>query len=464
MKSFNINSYTSLISSAMLEGKVKTKKGVVFYDTIIGVGDSITDGEFKVSGRFEHKGELTPFRGVTLDSAAVPGTTLQYMIDNVSLFTNLSKGKTLFVVRAGINDLNTYMTPDGLEDGATGDILSWSELTETQRNLSESRYRELIALLEPFGDVALASVTYADAKGQLSVLPDKGVSTHSGSWNDNLVIPLCKELTPKFYDHTTDRPVFDYYKATLENLTALDVDNLHYYHDRDYFAQDAGYPDGLGSYILCKTLTDTLSKTKAIPSKPFENKFTDRLKINLSNEVGRNNRPFFNREGNNIALSTLQGSESNLSTYERESSDIAFSWEASNNFLFRLNNNTSSLPYTEDVCDRNALSSGVFIHEDRTFNIKLTNVGKGVLSLVGIYDTTADNLTGLTKVTISDDLGQRSVEFNNYFDNSAGNFDRDNNIGVIEYDCSVSKEITITVEASGSSSYGGVSSLMLDMK
>lgn len=434
-----------------------------FYDTIIGVGDSITDGEFKTNNQFENDNNvLIPYRGTKFDSAAVPGTTLQFMIDNIDRFTSKSNGRTLYIVRAGINDANTYLSSGGVTDGSGGSVTGWDDMTQTQKDLVNSQYRQLVSLLEPFGDVALATITYCDAKGQLQPLQDNGRNTHTGSWNDAVVVPLCQELTPDFFDSGSGRPVFDYYMETFNSPETLDSDNLHFYADRDYMAVSGGYPNGSGSYTLRKYLLDTLITAGAIKPSPLDSRFSDRLSLSLGRGLATTDRPFHFRRGNNLDIpSATTGNITDLTTLNNVSG-AAMSWTSSWNLGARTNVSAGNNDWTEHLLDSNALSSGIFNQSGRTWEITMSGIGKGVVSFAGLFSNSGVDAAAVTKLTLTDDLGTRDITFDCSYDSSLGlPFEE---FAEAEYDTTVGGTLVIDVNAADGATYGMVSTMQFDME
>lgn len=445
-----------MFTSMVNPGSVVSK-----YDTIIGVGDSITDGEFKVNAQFDDGG-LIPFRGVNFDSAATSGTTLQNMIDSIDTYTDLAVGRTLFVLRGGINDCNALLSSGGVGDGDPGTVTAWDDLSSGQKTLTEGRYRTLIALLGAYGDVALCTITYCDAKGLLLPLPDQGRSLHSGSWNDGIVIPLANELTPSFVFGGV--PIFDYYNKVLEDPTILDADNLHFYQDRDYYSAAAGAPDGDGSFTFRNYLTSVLSQKGHIPALPFDSKFKNRVRINVGPLMGVTYRPIANRRGNNIITETQSGTASALVSYDDSKLDaqIDFSWNAASNINPRRNLTTNSNKWTEGLLDENALSCSSYVNTSITMTI--SNAKKGELSLCGLFYRDRINNDFITSASVTDDNGTSSVTYANSIINADGPLDKDIHVGKLSYDTTISGVLTITITNGSTGTYATIGALMIDIE
>ncbi|AXH70909.1 hypothetical protein [Vibrio phage BONAISHI] len=439
------------------------------YDTIIGVGASTTNGTFKLNNIWNDKdGNLVPFRGTNFDSQASPGTTLSYIKDQIADSTALANGETLFLFFGGLNDCNTYLSAGGVGDGAAGTVTAWSDMTEEQRTTADTLTREIIAELKQHGDVAITSLHWVDAKGQLSALPDKGVTLHTGSWNDEFLIPLCKELTPMFFDEDTQRPVFDLYTFVKDNPDLLDDDNLHFYNDDDYKAVDGGYPDGNGSHRVREYIIDQLELNGNIKPEPFDaTKYTNRVLINIGNETAINNRPMYRQLGNNFGITAGSDFDAQITkAFKSELLDPGMRFKLATvggNYQARLNNNTDWVDYGEDLMDPNLLSGGCFIVNTRQMTATIEKAGKGTISLAGLYTTSAAD-DYVTQATITDDNGSRTVTYKSAIDGSAFTGDFSEHIGTLDYDCSNGADLVITFDAVGTESYSGISGIMLDME
>ena len=430
------------------------------YNTVIGVGDSIVQGEYDLgSGIYDD-----PFRGVTFKTAAQYGTTLSNIKDTISNFTSLASGNTLFIVRAGINDCNALLSPNGVGDGALGGVLSWDDLPENQKQEATTLLQDIVALLKPFGDVAIATITYCDAKGQLSVMPDKGRNLHTGSWNDNLNVPLCKTLTPKFWDSVNQRPVFDYYTVVYDNPDILDVDNLHFYSDFYYFQNEAGYPNPGGSYTLRTYTHKRLSECSGFRATPYDDKlFKDRVLINVGKGVTLAGRPSFQRDCNELSVESTSATFNDVLSYKgliNLSTTVTFP----SNPTARGNNNTTSQPWDEGIGDRNIASSAIasnnIITPPQLVLNGLTGL-KGKVRVMGIfvsegagsvYDPTMKSV-----YTIIDDNAARDIEKPNSINGVDVNIQ--DCIAEFDFDCSLTDTLTVLFKKAEGSTYGTLSGI-----
>ncbi|MDD1792533.1 hypothetical protein LRP50_05245 [Enterovibrio sp. ZSDZ42] len=379
------------------------------YDTIVGVGASITAGVFSQTFQFD-----TPFRGANFTSSSVPGTTLQFMIDNVNSFTSLASGRTLFIVHAGGNDCSTFLSASGTADDPDGVVLSWDDMSDQHKSVTESRYRELISALKQHGDVALSSLTLRDYKGQVLTSPDPD-AIGSGSWNDGVVIPLCEELTPEFFDKTRGRPVFDYYQMVKNNPEMLSVDNVHM-GDVTYPADPVnGYPAGPSSHAMRIYMIEKLGSIGAITSSPLPDGFSDRIILNVGAGNSLMGRPPFQAHavtqeivGRNtytgISLFSLKSPNTPVSSVDIEIPGAGYG---------RNNLNSNSLPWNEGVIERNILCNSLGAEL-----IKLTFHGlkgkSGVIRFTGLHSIGATpDASRSAKVTLTDSEGFKVATYEN---------------------------------------------------
>ena len=462
---FSADNYTSggaAFKAISGYGLIEAGELLKTYDTVVGVGDSIAQGEYDLAGSQYD----TPFRGVNFRTGAVYGTTIQQMIDNITDFTSQAEGNTLFIVRAGINDCNTYLSAGGVGDGASGAVLAWDDMNQTQKDSTITAYRELISLLEQVGDVALGTITYCDAKGQLLPLPDKGRDLHSGSWNDNTTVPLCQELTPDWFDTATGRPIFDYYKVSYDSPEILDDDNLHFYNDRTYLAPaELGYTDGPGSYTIRKHTIDGVGNFTQMSSTPFDNGlFSNRILINVGRGNGLIGRPSYQRWANNLELSGANEVYPNLSSYNG-TTNVQLAANFSSNGGAVANISTTGQVWSEGAGDTNNCSSGLYTGSS-TLTHEISGLSKGVVSLVGIFSSSGAggtyDPTARTVFEIEDDNGLRTVEAPSSIDGDVVTIA--DCTAYISFDCAVGGLLKITPRKATGSQYGSISSICIDIE
>lgn len=88
----------------------------------------------------------------------------------------------------------------------------------------ENNLREIIKTAKAAGhDFALANLTY---RNYSDILPDG--SNGSLPYNDNIIEPLIRELTPEWWNFETDRPVLDLYQWAFDNQALMQADGIHY--------------------------------------------------------------------------------------------------------------------------------------------------------------------------------------------------------------------------------------------
>lgn len=460
MRSVFLNS----VFSSFLKGSSPIGSKLLEYETIIGVGDSITNGLFDLdNGQFDQE-----FRGVNFVSASTPGTTLQFMIDNVQNFTNLTSGKTLFIIMAGINDCNTYLSGGGVGDGASGSVTSWDDMTVVEQNSVLSNYRELHSLLSAHGDVAISAITWCDAKGQLLPLPDKGRDLHTGSWNDNSTIPLCKELTPVWFDKETNRPVIDFYTLTINNTDIIDDDNLHFYSDYVYSTTEVGYPNAQGSYTLRDYLVNAVASNTTLPSKPYdESTYEDRVIFNIGRGSSLRGRPSFQRYANNLEASTNNETYLNVKSYNSETSPYGLSVNFTSNGSLRSNLFTSQQPWSEGVDERNIASGGISARDSHNHVYTVTGLGgkKGKLNVLGLYVAegagSVHDPNQETIFRITDDSGDHNIKVPSSIDGITVNLA--DCIGTFDFDCTLIGELIIKVLSGPNTNYGVMSGFHIDI-
>ncbi len=456
LKGYAHDGLATILRATYLEG---ITEGVVAtldkYDNIIGVGDSIMQGEFKLTDMLE-----TPYRGISFTSAAVYGTTLEVILDTISSFTDLAiAGKrNLFVVRAGINDVNTYMSAGGLQDGSAGDVLSYSDLTQGQKDTAEQQYRDIVAALSLHGDVALASLTWADAKGVLLPLADKGASKHTGSWNDNLLNPLCQELTPDFYDAATGRPRLDYYTATINAPSSIDDDNLHFYDDYKYPSTSFNSPGKEGTWTVRKVMLDELERIGTLPSVSYDsNTFKDRVLVNFGNAGSFADKVPFSEYTNNFTAA--QGSTSadlrSENNATASSTGYSISSTSSHNPTFRSNLTHHLMQWHEGVASGRIANSCMSVQKSRTLDFEVNGVEAGELSFLCRFE--AEGVVGdyVTAVTITDDNGTvtHTIDNADVENTSTGAVDA---MKTVPYDATNAGKVVFSLEAVGASTHGGI--------
>lgn len=424
------------------------------YDTIVGVGASITGGVF-AGPYFE-----SPFRGVSFVTDSTGGATLQNIIDNIQKFIDLANGKTLFLIHAGGNDCSALTSALGTGDSALGTVINYDSIGQANKSASEARYRELISLLKPHGDLAVASLTFRDYKGQVLQLQNPS-SVGSGSWNDSLLNGLIQELNPEWFG--ASRPIMDYYTEILNNADVLDADNVHMYNDNTYVAPSAGYPDGIGSKTLRNYMIKILGEQGAIPDKPFSSEFKNRIRINVGSTTAVTNRPFYNGEDNNIAIDSNTLPPTNLVSYDDSqlsATPVLTLNYAGSGLTARVNLGTTFLSYSEGLLDTNAMSSS--LSTSLIWGFTITNIEKGVISMAGLRQTTSrDDAAYSTKFSIIDDNGRQELTVGSSWDSSSPEpFDQ---IASFEFDATNSGQIQIEVDGVGSNNFGYLSSINIDI-
>jgi hypothetical protein len=430
------------------------------YDTIVGVGDSIMQAEFSLTkGQFD-----TPYRGINFKSAAQYGTTLENIINSVSTFIDLAENRTLFIVRVGINDCNTLLSAGGVEDTDTGPVIDWDSMAEQFKTESLNKYRQLVSLLEPHGDVALATITYCDAKGTLLPMPDKGRNLHSGSWNDNSVVPLCQELTPDWFDPATGRPVLDYYTYTYENPELLDDDNLHFYDDWSYSTSEFGYTNGAGSYHIRQYMLQQVASITNLPPEPYDDtKYRDRLLVSVGRGSALLGRPANQPWANNLDFDVADTVYNNLRTLKQDSTSISMGMTWDTKGSAKGNLNTRDQPWSDGCLDYNIASTSIAGRTEHNHVYTISNFNeKGLLCLVGVFGAVeTHDATQRTVFKITDDNGTRDVEVPSSFDQTTTNLI--DLMGSIEIDCTTSGNLVIKVEAAAGSTYGTLSGFSVDI-
>ena len=452
--------FKSMTGYALIESAGELLKT---YDTIVGVGDSITAGEYDLSGgQYDN-----PYRGIKFKTGAQYGTTLFQMIENVTDFTSQAEGRTLFIVRAGINDCNTYLSAGGVGDGAAGSVLAWSDLIQSDQDLTLSRYRELVALLKQSGDVAISTITYCDAKGQLLPLADKGRDLHSGSWNDNTTVPLCQELTPEWFDTNTNRPIFDYYQVTYDNPSVLDDDNLHFYDDRTFVVPTGlGYTDGPGSYTIREHTLEKLGENTTMSPTPFDNsRYTDRVLVNIGRGNGLDGRPSFQRWANNLTVSSANELYENLQSYNGQTS-ISMQVNFATNGSLRTNLFTEEQAWDEGAGDTNCCSSGIGSNSSGSHIVEFNGLTKGTVSVAGIDSSEGNGSvydpTARTVFEIVDDNGLRTVEVGSSVNGQVVTIQ--DCIATIDFDSSINGFLSIRPTPASGSTYGSLNSICIDIE
>jgi len=461
LKGSNESSFKSFSGYGIVEGI--PEEILKSYDTIIGVGDSISQGEYDLAGgQYDNS-----YRGIKWKTGAVYGTTIQQMIDNVIDFTSQAEGKTLFIVRAGINDCNTYLSAGGVGDGAGGAVTAWVDMSQSQQDSTMTGYRELVALLKEVGDVALGTITYCDAKGQLTGLPDKGRNLHSGSWNDNTTVPLCKELTPEWYNNELDRPVFDYYTLIYNDPSVLDSDNLHFYSDRVYEATEGtGYIDGPGSYTLREETIKQVGLYTAMPSTPYDsNLYSNRILVSIGRGNGLTERPSFQRYANTLLADSTNLLHENLNSYNG-TTDISMQVDYSSNGSTRNNLYTSNELWDEGAGDRNACSSGNGSNSSGKHAVEFLGLKKGTLSVVGLDSSegggSSYNPGAITNFEITDDNGTRIITAPSSINGTTVRIQ--DCIASIDFDCASTGSLHINPRPAAGSTYGNLSSICIDLQ
>mgnify|MGYP003385596961 CR=1 FL=1 len=87
----------------------------------------------------------------------------------------------------------------------------------------EEGIRNVISTVKSAGhDFALCNLTYRE---YWNILPDK--SNGSLPYNDNIVDPLIREMTPEWWDNIRNRPVLDLYSFIEENIPLISTDGIH---------------------------------------------------------------------------------------------------------------------------------------------------------------------------------------------------------------------------------------------
>ncbi len=447
--------------AAYLEG-VTMADTLSGYDNIIGVGDSITQGEFSLC-----KMIATPYRGVEFSSAAVYGTTLATILSTISTFSALAKTgkKNLFIVRAGMNDVNTLMSANGLQDGASGTVLSYSDLTQLQIDTAKQQYRDIVAALAPHGDVALATLTWADAKGQLLPLPDKGASKHSGSWNDNLLNAMCQELTPSFYNSTTNRPTFDYYTATINASSTIDADNLHFYDDFKYPSTTIGSAGEEGTWTVRKVMLDELKRIQTIPLTPYDSSlFKDRVLINFGNASSYADKVPYSDYTNNFTAASGVTNADLRSFVDANSATSGYSITSTSSHspTFRSNMTHDAMSWDEGVASPRIAASCMSVQKSRTLSFEVNAVGSGVMTFICRFESLGVAGNYVTAVTVTDDNGAtvHTVDNADVTDTASGAI---NAMKTANYDATNTGKVVVSLEAVGTSTHGGICGINFDI-
>ncbi|BAV81012.1 hypothetical protein [Vibrio phage RYC] len=437
------------------------------YDTIVAVGSSGTAGIIDLTEQFE-----TPFRGMNFKTGAIAGTTLQNMIDNVTNFTSQAQGRTLFLMTAGVNDANTYLSPDGVFDTSPiGPIHSWNTISQLYRDTAMARYHELCQLLQPHGDIAFTTFYYVDVRSELSTRPNKGRDVHFGSWNDEVIIPLCQQYGPQFMNPNTGRPWFDFYEATIEDSdTILDDDNLHYYNDVTYSVNgQAGYNDGAGYHTLREYMIDIMGQITNMPSAPYnEALYKDRILVN----VGRTAtdtftyRPSHQRWANNLGFSSANERHTGLRSYNGTVTGVNIEANFSHNPSARGNLDTTSTtnqPWDEGCGDTNIASSAIATQSGRTHILTFDNLNEaGEICLLGLYSAGATyDATHSTIFRITDDNGQRELEVPSSINGTTVNLT--DCMARFAFDSTASGTLTVQFLNGSQHNYGSLSAISLDI-
>lgn len=428
------------------------------YDTIVGVGASITDGLF---GSFQFD---TPFRGVKFVSASAPGTTLQYMIDNITDFTSLVEGRTLFIIHAGGNDCSTLLSAGGALDDANGTVLDWNSVSEQHRTATLDRYQNLITQLSDVGDVALATLTLRDYKG-LVLTNSNPDSIGSGSWNDNTTIPICEQLTPNFFDKGTGRPVFDYYNMVKDDPTILDVDNVHMSSDM-LFPGGGGYPDGPNYNTMRNYMIDSLASVGLIDSTPFDSSvFRDRIILNVGIGNALTGRPPYQPYAVTqeiVGNTTYPNVDLTSFKHPVTSGGAKVTMDLSGGTAYGRNNlTTTSLPWNEGVVERNVLSTSAGSAPPMVFTF--SGVGtSGVVTVCGLHTVGAADPARRALITLTDMNGDTTTEIEN--SNELLDVNNQPFVASIPYTLSDdTQNLVVSVQKAAGAAYGYVSGIQIDI-
>ncbi|QJT71131.1 hypothetical protein GR11A_00094 [Vibrio phage vB_VcorM_GR11A] len=435
------------------------------YDTVIGVGASITDGVFGQTRQFLDKDDNpVPFRGTTFVSSSTPGTTLQFMIDNISNFTDLVDGETLFVVHGGGNDCTTLTSAGGTGDSASGTVIGWNDIPEIHRTETLARYRELVTELKKHGDVALTSVSFRDYKGQPLQLDDPD-SVGTGSWNENVVYSMIKELTPDWWDWPNDRPVLDYYSLSRYNPEILDDDNVHQDDDATYAGDpDSGYPPGPGYYSLRNYLVTTLANRDAIQPAPYDHTiYRDRILLNVGVENALIGRPSFQRWAVQQPLENNTDVVTPLISFQSPETPVASVHITMPSRSFgRSNLATRDLPWDEGCLDSNVLAHSRGSADPMTF--VFSSVGRsGTVCISGLFTVGPQDDNRKAKVTLTDKDGDKTAEYEN--SDPLTSTEDHAYMTTLDYELDSDEDtLTIVVEGADGATAGYVGAIVLDIK
>jgi hypothetical protein len=187
--------------------------------------------------------------------------------------------------------------------------------------------------------------------------------------------------------------------------------------------------------------------------------------INLGRDAGVVNRPHMQRYANNLAVEGLP-SPSFLALKSYDDSklslpvDMAFSYTV--NPGARVNLATSNTPWNEGALDINALGSGLQVQGTRQLDFTLSNLEKGKIEFAGMFLTSIeDDAQYSCKLDITDDNGTQTVIIGNTFDNSVSTATGKSK--AVSYDCSVGGVLSVSASPGGTSTYGVISSICIDI-
>lgn len=228
----------------------KTMKKLVIF------GASIMERSFDIYGNYYRaKAELFDigFKEVELIPRANGGETSSVLagrIDSVlSEFTG--ENGVVFFVHAGGNDVSSnrpYDTATVAQKAALGNSLQY-----------------IVNAIEAAGHTCvMSSITY---RTYPDVPPE---SNGSLPYNEQIVNPLIQASLPEYWNSTTNRPSFDLYTQTINNLEWISADNVH--------PTTAGQA-GIRNYIFSR-LSDFFESTDA--------KLTSSLGTNYVVDLGSN--------------------------------------------------------------------------------------------------------------------------------------------------------------------------------
>jgi len=418
------------------------------YDTIVGVGASITNGVFQLTDQFK-----IPFRGTKFKSVAVPGASLADIIAQIDDIKALAEGVTLYAMHAGGNNC-TFLLADG---GPGGTVGAWGpDTTQGEKDSVEAEYRQLVSLLEPTGDVAIGSLTFRDYQDSVANAPDPDAIS-SGSMNDGLIVPLCQELTPKFF--IGGRPVLDFYSFGRADPSILDADNVHMYTDYLYDPVNVNVARGPGTSTMRLYLIKQLESIGAIYPTPFDNSiYKNRIAINVGAADALDAKPSLQTWGNNLTVTPSMDSTFSLLSHANPTSPGAQSVRIVSGPLFaRTNLDTSAIEWDEGIQDPNLLSNSV--GSNNLISFTLSDVARsGRVYVAGLHTVGSINTGRRAEITVIDKNGSHVSEIENTsIDITVADY-----VTSQDYELNAGQDLIIEVRNAPGAAYGYVGGVVID--